>query len=321
MLFPIIGLIFLAAFCGMVAIYLAVTEVTSSPKAELKKRLQRMAASGTAQGFSDELKSEITKEMAPADRLMATVPFLAKLDQRLDHAGIRSTVSAFVIMTSGIAVCCGMLVALLSRSVLLGLCGVAVSALLTEGYIRGKTERRLDRFTEFFPDALTMIARSLRAGHSFTSAVQLIGQEIPPPVGELFRMAYDQQQLGLRLADALSNLNERIDSLDLRFFTTAVNINTEIGGNLSEILDKLAMTIRERLRIRRQVRVYTAQGRMSGYVLGALPVFAFVMFNILNPKYEAALIKEPLGVMVLLSAALMQVMGLLIIRKIIRIRI
>lgn len=317
----IIGLIFLAVFCGLVAIYLAATEIKSSPKAELKKRLQRMATNSNTQGFSDELRSDLTKDMAPADRMLATIPLLNRMDKKLDHAGIKCTVSVFVMITSALTLACVMLAAIVTKSLLLSLGAAIIPVLLTEGYLHLRTERRLDKFTEFFPDALTMIARSLRAGHSFTSAVQLIGQEIPAPVGELFKMAYDQQQLGLRLADALGNLNERIDSIDLRFFTTAVNINTEIGGNLSEILDKLAVTIRERLRIRRQVRVYTAQGRMSGYVLGALPIFAFVMFNILNPKYEQALLKEPLGLTILGVAGFMQLVGLLIIRNIIRIRI
>ena len=188
-------------------------------------------------------------------------------------------------------------------------------------YLEVMKRRRIDKFTEHFPDALTMIARSLRAGHSFTSAIQLVGQELSDPVGELFKTAYDQQILGLRVTDALDNLNERIESLDLRFFTTAVGVNTEIGGNLAEVLDNLAQTIRERLRIRRQIRVYTAQGRMSGYVLAALPIVAFIMFNILIPGYEEVLLKEKLGRYVFILAGSMQLIGFLFIRKIINIRI
>jgi len=166
-----------------------------------------------------------------------------------------------------------------------------------------------------------MIARSLRAGHSFSSAIQLIGQEIPDPVGELFKTAYDQQQLGLRISDTLDNLNERMDSLDLRFFTTAIGINIEVGGNLSEILDNLSHTIRERLRIRRQIRVYTAQGRLSGYVLAALPIVTFVIFQFLLPSYERVMLTEDMGRYALMLAAFMQLIGFLFIRKIINIRI
>ena len=137
----------------------------------------------------------------------------------------------------------------------------------------------------------------------------------------MFKTAYDQQLLGLRITDTLVNLNNRIESLDLRFFTTVIGINSEIGGNLSEVLDKLALTIRERLRIRRQVRVYTAQGRMSGYVVGVLPVVAFIAFNILNPDYETVLIRERMGIYILAGAACLQLIGLLAIRNIINIKI
>jgi tight adherence protein B len=319
-LFPIVALIFLTAFCVFIAIYLGVVEKQASPKAELKRRLQRMARSRTKE-MPEELRSEITKETTPADRFLARLPFTRNLDKTLDHAGLKVTVSVFVIITAALAIACAAAVILRTWSVLFGMLAATTVVLLAKVFLNFKTQRRSDKFTELFPDALTMIARSLRAGHSFTTAVQLVGQEVPSPVGELFKTAYDQQLLGLRITDGLTNLNERIDSLDLRFFTTVVCINAEIGGNLSEVLDKLAVTIQERLRIRRQVQVYTAQGRMSGYVLGALPIVAFIAFNTLNSEYESTLIKEPMGIYILVFAACMQLIGLLIIRNIIKIKI
>ncbi|HBG07420.1 MAG: pilus assembly protein [Geobacteraceae bacterium GWC2_58_44] len=320
MLLPIVALIFLTAFCIFLAVYLGVVEKQDSPKAELRKRLQRMARSG-ASGIPEELRSEIVREATPADQLFARLPLTRNLDQKLDRAGLKINVSLFVMIVAGLATVCAALVGLRTGSVLFGLLAAATCVLIAKVFLAVRAVQRVDKFTEQFPDALTMIARSLRAGHSFTTAVQLVGQEVPSPVGELFKTAYDQQLLGLRITDGLTNLNERIDSLDLRFFTTVVCINAETGGNLSEVLDKLSMTIRERLRIRRQVRVYTAQGRLSGYVLGALPIIAFIAFNLLNPEYESALIKEPMGIYVLVFAACMQLVGLLVIRNIIKIKI
>ena len=320
MLYPIAAFIFLTVFCILVAIYLGVTGVQSSPKSELKRRLRNMARQ-EAQGISAELRSEITRETAPADQILSRLPFTRNLDQKLDHAGLQLTASAFVLSSAALALTGAAVTAFLTHSAPFSLLAVLASAVLALGFLRFKTRQRTEKFTELFPEALTMIARSLRAGHSFNTAVQLVGQEIADPVGELFKVAYDQQQLGLRISDSLGNLNERVDSLDLRFFTTVVSIHTDIGGNLSEILDKLAVTIRERLRIRRQVQVYTAQGRMSGYVLGALPIIAYVCFNVLNPSYESALIKDPMGISILLVAAGMQLLGLLIIRNIIKIQI
>ena len=320
MLYPIVAFIFLTVFCILVAVYLGVTGVQSSPKSELKRRLRNMAKQDTL-GMPAQLRSEITRETAPADRVLSRLPFTRNLDQKLDHAGLQLTASAFVLSSAGLALAGAAVTAYLTHSALFSLLAALASAVLAFGFLRFKTMQRTEKFTELFPDALTMIARSLRAGHSFNTAVQLVGQEIADPVGELFKVAYDQQQLGLRISDSLGNLNERVDSLDLRFFTTVVSIHTDIGGNLSEILDKLAVTIRERLRIRRQVQVYTAQGRMSGYVLGALPIIAYVCFNVLNPGYESALIKDPMGISILLVAAGMQLLGLLVIRNIIKIQI
>jgi tight adherence protein B len=319
-LYPIVASIFLTVFCVLVAIYLGITGVQSSPKSELKRRLRNMARQD-ALGMPAELRSEITRETAPADRVLSRLPFTRNLDQKLDHAGLQLTASAFVLGSAGLGLAAATLAAYLTHSALFSLLAALASAVLALFFLRFKTMQRTEKFTELFPDALTMIARSLRAGHSFNTAVQLVGQEIANPVGELFKVAYDQQQLGLRISDSLGNLNERVDSLDLRFFTTVVSIHTDIGGNLSEILDKLAVTIRERLRIRRQVQVYTAQGRMSGYVLGALPIIAYLCFNVLNPGYESALIKDPMGISILLVAAGMQLVGLLVIRNIIKIQI
>ena len=320
MLLPIAVLIFLTVFCLLIAIYLWLEEKQKSPKTELKRRLQQMARTSRKE-MPEELRAEITRETKPADRLFARLPFTRNLDKKLDHAGLEITVSLFVTITCVLTITCSTLVALERKSTLFGLLTAATSVLLANLFLQLKAERRRDKFTELFPDALTMISRSLKAGHSFTNAIQLVGQEVASPVGDLFKTAYDQQVLGLRMTDGLANLNERIDSLDLRFFTTVIGINSEIGGNLAEVLDKLALTIRERLRIRRQVRVYTAQGRMSGYILGALPIVAFLGFSLLNADYESILIREPGGIYVLTFAACMQLIGLLIIRNIIKIKI
>lgn len=320
MLLVIIVTIFIATFCISVALYLGIVERQQSPKAELKRRLQRMAREG-AREIPDDLRSEIIRETPASDKLFARFPMTRDLDRRLDRAGLKMRVSLFVALTLAGALLCALLVTLRTGSVLFGLLGAGVGPLAARFFLTLKTAQRLDKFTEQFPDALTMVARSLRAGHSFTTAVSLVGQEFPAPLGELFKTAFDQQLLGLRITDALASMNDRIDSLDLRFFTTVVSINAETGGNLSEVLEKLSMTIRERLRIRRQVRVFTAQGRMSGYVLGVLPIAAYIIFNILDPQYMQALIKDPKGPYILAGAAFLQLLGLLVIRNIIRVKI
>ncbi|MBJ6800994.1 type II secretion system F family protein [Geomonas propionica] len=318
MIVPIVALIFLTTFCATCAVCLYVIRRSASARTELRRRLHQMTPGGTG---DYELREALTRNAHRAGELLVRLPQAHRLGKRLEQAGLGISASLFMVATVSSALLLALLVGLQTHSVLAAVAAAALPPVAGEITIRITTSRRITRFTELFPSGLSIIARSLRAGHSLTAAIQLVGEEVSDPVGALFRTAYEQQQLGLRLVDALAAMNERIDSLDLRFFTTLVTINSDIGGNLSELLDKLAATIKERLKIRRQVQVYTAQGRLSGYVLGALPVAAFFCFNIVSPEYEGELIKEPLGLYILAFAAFMQLVGLMIIRKIIRIQI
>jgi tight adherence protein B len=166
-----------------------------------------------------------------------------------------------------------------------------------------------------------MFARSLRAGHSFTGAIQLVGQEMPDPIGPEFQKVFDEQNLGIPLRHALIGMTNRIDLLDVNFFVTAVLIQRETGGNLAEIIDKISYVIRERFRIQGQLKIHTAQARLTGMVLAFLPVaVAFILF-LMSPDYMKPLWEEPIGRSMIAAAIVMQIMGMLVIRKIIRIKI
>jgi len=320
---------FIAVFLVIVAVTLGAATIKDSPKVELKRRLRRMARKERESGLSDDLRAEIIKETPPFERFISQIVFLRNLDKKLDHAGLKISVAMFLLIVVAAALfgfIAGLYLAILWKMsaiwiVLLALLFSVAITSLPFLYLAILKNKRVQKFTELFPDALTMIARSLRAGHSFTSAIELVGTEVSEPVGSLFKTAYDQQLLGLRINEALNNMTERIESLDLRFFTTAVAINSEVGGNLAEILDKLAATIRERIKIRRQVKVYTAQARMSGYILAALPIITFFLINLLHPGYENPLLKEDQGKIMLIVAAVLQVVGFFVIRKIINIKI
>jgi tight adherence protein B len=227
----------------------------------------------------------------------------------------------FLMVMASVALGSFLLIYLLKGSLLMALPSAAAVSGLFLLYLHHRRRLRLQKFTEQLPDALTMIARSLRAGHSLTGAMELLGQELSAPAGELFRTVYEQQKLGIRINEALAKLLENMNSLDLRFFVTIVNINSEVGGNLAEILEKLADTIRSRLQIRRQVNVYTAQGRLSGYILAVLPIIAFIGLYFLIPGYLDVFFREPKPQHILAAAVGMEVMGFFFIRKIIDIRI
>jgi tight adherence protein B len=281
-----------------------------------------MATDTRWESMPEGLRGEILREIPRFEQTLARIPLLRDLDKLLDQAGVKTTSLKFLLMTVAAALAGFVAGFALRGDYILGLILAATVFVAPFIYLAIQKGKRADKFTEQLPDALTMISRSLRAGHSITSAIELVGQEMAAPAGELFKTAFEQQNLGLRIADTLVNMTERIDSIDLRFFVTAISINTEVGGNLAEILDRLADTIRQRLTIRRQVRVYTAQGRMSGYLLAALPVVAFIMMHyVMIPGYEDPLIKETQGRYILIAAAVSQIIGFFIIRKIINIRI
>ncbi|MBI1922553.1 MAG: type II secretion system F family protein [Geobacter sp.] len=317
---PIILLTFCAIFLATFSIYLGFAEAKDSPRAILKRRLRHLVETGEGI-LPDELKADLIKETTAMDRFIAGVPALRKLERLIDQAGLKISPIRFLLIPAILLVII-LLIAFIIKKFLLAMILIALFVpVIPFIYLSHRKKKREEKFTEQLPDALTMLARSLRAGHSLTGAVELVGTEMQDPLGELFKTAYEQQKLGLRVTDSMQSITERIESIDLRFMVTALSINAEVGGNLAEILDKLAETIRERLRIRRQVRVYTAQGRMSGYILAALPIVTFILFNILMPGYEDVLVREKVGNYVLAFAALMQIMGFLFIRKIINIRI
>jgi tight adherence protein B len=188
-------------------------------------------------------------------------------------------------------------------------------------FVAWKRKRRLRQFEERFPEALDLLGRAIRAGHAFTTGLEMISKDSPEPVASEFRTAFEEQNFGLPLRDALLNMTERIPLIDVRFFVTALLIQKETGGNLAEILDSLARVIRERFRIFRDVRIRTAQGRLTAGIMIALPMFMLLVLTILNPAYTRVLFFDPKGPPVLAVAALLQVVGSMIIWRIIQVEV
>ncbi len=199
--------------------------------------------------------------------------------------------------------------------------GFAFGAAVPFMVLRFKRTRRMRAFEEQFPEALDLIARALKAGHAFTTGLKMAADELQEPVGPEFRNTFDEQNFGLPLTDALDNLTVRIPLIDVRFFATAVLIQRETGGNLAEILENLAHVVRERFKILRQVRVYTAHGRLTGYVLLALPAVLSMALAVINPEHMNLLFRERMGQMMLMGALVMQTGGFLWIRQIIKIEV
>jgi tight adherence protein B len=201
----------------------------------------------------------------------------------------------------------------------LAVAAAVVVALIPFIVLRHLRNRRLLKFEEQFPEAVDLLGRSLRAGHAFTTGVLMAAEEIPAPVGEEFKRLYDQQNFGMPLPDALHGFAARIPLIDARFFATAVLTQRETGGNLGEVLDNLAAVIRERFKVKRQVRVLTAHGRITGWILaGFPPALAAAMFFI-APEHMNLLVTDPLGIQMIVGALTLQIIGTMIIRKLVNI--
>jgi tight adherence protein B len=180
--------------------------------------------------------------------------------------------------------------------------------------------RRLTKFEEQFPEAIDLIARALRAGHAFATGIKMAADELPAPAGPEFKLLYERQNYGGQLPDALRAFAERVPLLDARFFVTAVLTQREAGGNLSEVLDRLAAVMRERFKIKREVRVRSAHGRITAYVLAGMPPALAVFTLVSNPAQMRILTGDPLGVRMIIGAVILQVIGTLVVRKIVDIR-
>jgi tight adherence protein B len=313
-------LFFIAVLLGTVTVYMAYVAVKASPQYDLRRRLRAIALKSDDR-LPSELKIEILREMTPLDKFLYRFSVIRWFDRLGQNAGLKLDIKVFllVILTSAVA---GFAIGFaLRRGISLAVLLMIVGALVPLVYLQFNKNRRLNRFTEEFPNALDMIARSLRAGHSVSSAIQLVSQEMSEPLASLFRAAYDEQTLGLSMKDSLMQMVDRMQSIDLRLFVMAVLIHREVGGNLADTMERLAQTIRERIRIRRQIKVYTAQGRLTGYILAALPIAMAIFLYLTSPDYLAELVSVDVGKYAIAVVVTGQIVGFLIIKRLINIKI
>lgn len=316
----IVLLFFIAILLGVAVVFMGYASVKAAPAFELKKRLRKLALESDERLPSD-LQVEILKEMTAIDRFLYKFSLIRRLDRLVESAGLKIDIK-LVIISLMIASLVGFTLGIsLQRGIWLAVLLAIIAFIAPLIYLQVKKRQRIIKFTEEFPGALDMLARSLRAGHSTASAIQMIGEELADPVAGLFKTAYEEQTLGLSMRDALSRMYERIPSVDLRLFLTAVNIHREVGGNLAETLERLAYTIRERIKIRRQIRVYTAQGRLTGIVLAALPIVMAIFLYVSSPDYLKELVDLKEGRYAIAIVVAGQIIGMLIIRRLINIRI
>ena len=267
------------------------------------------------------LRDELLSEIPALNRLLQRSGRVSRLRRLLQQADIKIRAGNFLLICIFSAALLGMIVTLLTKDMMFGWVGAVAGLPIPFGYASFLRSKRFQKFETLFPEAIDTLARAVRAGHAFTTALELIAGEMAEPVAGEFRKLFEEQKFGLPVRDALLNLAERIPIVDVKFFVTAVMLQRETGGNLAEILDNLSYVIRERFKIQRQVRVYTAQGRLTMLLLMALPPIIILVMEVMNPDFIKPLFNDPIGHLLIVVGVILQTIGFFMIRKIIQIQV
>jgi tight adherence protein B len=285
-----------------------------------RQLLEVRRASGSID-TSGLLREEREGAMEPLVAIAHRFGWAGAIETKLIHAGMKWDVGTFMVLTLGAALGPFMFVLLLTGEPVLAVPIGVAGGFGPWAYARRKAKRRVAKFEEMLPDALDLLARAIRAGHPIASGIKIVADEAQEPVAGEFQRTFEQQRFGLPFEDSMIALASRTPLVDLRMLVTAVLIQREVGGNLAEVLDNLGEVIRQRFVVRRQLRTYTAQGRMSGYVLAALPIVVGGAIVAINPEYGMILLRHPLGKLLLGMAVTMQLAGFFWIRQVVNIEI
>jgi tight adherence protein B len=323
MMLPILA--FLAVVSAIYAGYVGVTFLPGMLAGRrIEQRLRDVSgfdepAAGNAE--NTVVKTKVDGALPAVDRLMAGTRVGSWLARLIEKSGVHTSASSVALISVAIGIAAGLATSLFFPQPFAAVGAGLFGAVCPTLWLLHRRTTRLKKFEEHFPEALDLLSRAIRAGHAFQTAMGMVADELPEPVGPEFKKTFDQQNYGLPLRDALNEMAERIALLDVKFFVTAVLIQRDTGGNLSEILDNLGHVVRERFKIQRQVRVHTAHGRFTGYVLLALPAALAMALSFINPEHMRTLFREPMGQMMLMSAIVMQTIGFFWIRQVIKIEV
>jgi tight adherence protein B len=313
-------IVFLFALFLVLGFYLFATHGSDQKRARLQKRLSD-ALLHSAHTDDVEVvlaRNELMSEIPWVNRSLLRLQAALQLKRMLDQADLHITPSRLLMFSGMAGILAALAVSVVSESILLVFAGGLSAASVPFVHVWWK---RFDQFLELLPDALDLISRSLSAGHAFAESLHMVSTEMPEPIAGEFRKTYEEQNLGLSLKLALENLVDRVPLLDLRMCVTAVMIQRETGGNLAEILEKVAYTIRERFRIMGDLKTLTTSSRISAWLLCGLPIFVAIGVTLMNPDYMSVLWKDPRGHYLIGTALIMQVTGMFIVRKILDIKI
>jgi tight adherence protein B len=267
------------------------------------------------------LRDEQLSEIPALDSLLRRSARVSAMQEALLQAGMKFRAGNFLVLCLASGVVVGFAALIWSRNPAIAWAGLIIGAFIPYASVSYRRQKRFEKIEELFPEAIDTVARAVRAGHAFTTALEMISNETVEPLASEFRKLYEEQKFGMPVRDALMNLTERVPLVDVKFFVTAVMLQRETGGNLAEILDNLSYVIRERFKIQRQVRVHTAQGRLTMALLMAMPPAVVAVLAVFSPEFVHPLFYDPIGHTLLVVSIALQTIGYFVIRKIIKIQV
>lgn len=319
--YPVISvLVFLSVILLVAAVYLFWRARRGSAAMRLERRL-KFSSQAADDGQRSLLKQRRLSEVSSFARLLDSLSFTAGLERYIAQSGLNWTVGSLILVTS-LGAALGMAIAAISASpAMFGVACGLVLGFLPWVYVGHARSKRLRKLEQQLPEALDLITRAMRAGHALPLAVQLLTEEMADPIAGEFRLVHEQVSFGVSLQQALSNLCERVPITDYRYFVVSVLIQRQSGGNLTEVLGNLSRLIRERLKLLGRVKVLSAEGRMSAWVLGILPFAVGGLLQIFNPKFMNPLWTDPLGIRMLQILLAMMALGILILTRLVKVRV
>lgn len=314
-------LVFVAVVLLLEGLYLLWKAQHGQHARQIRQRLEALARS-RAQAHASLLKQDKLSDIPLVERILHRFEGSHGFRLYIEQSGLDWTVSRVMLSSAAVAIVGYLLTtAILRQAMLTGLAAGLAAGMLPLLYVYDQRRRRLAKIQKQLPEAIDLLVRALRSGHAFSSGLQMIGEEMPAPISTEFRIVHEEVNFGVSLQQALVNLSVRIPITDLRYFVVAVMIQRESGGNLTEVLGNLSRLIRERHKLLAKVKVLSSEGRLSAWVLAVMPFALAAVMNFVNPEFMTPLWTDPIGIMIVKYMLTLMVIGILLLKKIARIRV
>jgi tight adherence protein B len=319
-LVPLIVLFVTSVFIIELFVY-AYKTLRNPHRKVIQRRLKKLSSSEYANDSHDITRKRVLSKVPLLNTILLHTPGVRSLERLLQQANVQSPLGVFILLAAVLALIGYLAGSLLTINRVIPLIIAASLVGIPFLYVIRKKKKRMDKFQKQLPEGLELIARSLRAGHAFTSGMKLAADEFDDPLGPEFTETLDQINFGVSVSDALKNLAHRVDCPDLRYFVVAVILQRETGGNLAEIIESIGYIIRERFKLRGKIRILAAEGKLSAIILVAIPFFVIIALRFTSPEYINALFFEPAGRIMGAVALVMMVMGIFVMKKMINIKV